>query len=62
MSKTNPGAARPDRYKREARAVVSELLERDIVPEDKRDRVVELLEEGEPLAALRVSESLNQRR
>jgi hypothetical protein len=62
MSKIKPGAAQPDRYKREARAVVSELLEKDMVSEDKRDRVAELLEEGEPLTALRVAESLNQHR
>jgi hypothetical protein len=60
MSKVNPRAARPDRYKREARAVVSELLEKDKVPEDRRSQVEELLEAGEPLTALRVAQSLGR--
>lgn len=46
-----------DQYKREARAVVSELLEQGLVPDDRRDEVERLLEAGEPLMSLRVAQS-----
>ena len=62
MSKLTSGGAPTDRYKPEARAVVTELLAEDMVPENKRDQVEELLEGGEPLKALRVAQSLNRRR
>jgi hypothetical protein len=57
MSEPSPQDTLTVRYHRESREIVTKLLAEDLVPEDKREEVEELLNKGEPLVALRVAQS-----